>query len=59
MSLGIKKYETKMVKISFELEGKNLLIDSEKVVWNIKKELKDNGEERKKLSIIAHVVDQG
>ena len=48
-----------MVKISFELEGKNLLIDSEKVVWNIKKELKDNGEERKKLSIIAHVVDQG
>ena len=59
MSLGIKKYETKMVKISFELEGKNLLIDSEKVVSNIKKELKDNGEERKKLSIIAHVVDQG
>ena len=59
MNLGIKRFETRMVEISFELEGKNLLIDSEKVVSNIKKELKDNGEEKKKLSIIAHVIDKG
>ena len=36
-----------------------MLIDSEKVVNNLKKELKENGEEKKKLSIIAHVVDKG